>query len=140
MAYYNPYSGYVNPFAYNYNPQNYMGVPNTQDGGRIYVQGEAAAKSYLVAANSTAILWDSEQPFVYIKRADGNGMPYMEKYRLVDTRTETAQNDVSEEKATYITREDLDAVYGQINDLRAEIDGLSIRRPSKKKEAVDDEQ
>lgn len=139
MAFFNPYLANVNPFPYNYAPQNYNAMANAQDGGRIYVQGEAAAKSYLVAANSTAILWDSEQPFVYIKRADVNGVPHIEKYRLVSESTETPQNDVSEAKATYITREDLDAIYGQINDLRAEIDGLSIRRPSKKKEATDDE-
>lgn len=48
--------------------------PNTQN-GFIWVQGEAAAKSFLVAPNSTVTLWDSEKPLIYIKSADASGMP-----------------------------------------------------------------
>ena len=43
----------------------------------------------------------------------------------------TAENGAGVE---YITRADLDAVCAKIEDLRAELDGLSIRRPTKKKE------
>lgn len=42
-----------------------------------WVQGEAGAKSYLVAPNSTVVLWDSESPTIYIKSSDASGLPNM---------------------------------------------------------------
>ena len=41
----------------------------------IWVQGEAGAKAYLVAPNTTVQLWDSERQSVYLKSADASGMP-----------------------------------------------------------------
>ena len=46
-------------------------------GGPIWVQGEAGAKSYMVAPNTTIALWDSEQQVIYLKSADASGMPTM---------------------------------------------------------------
>lgn len=43
--------------------------------GIIWVQGEAGAKSYLVAPNTTVQLWDSESQTIYLKSADASGMP-----------------------------------------------------------------
>ena len=43
----------------------------------IWIQGEAGAKSYMVAPNSTVALWDSEAQTVYLKSADASGMPSM---------------------------------------------------------------
>lgn len=72
--------------AYNYFPQTYQ-TPvyypsqtqpqpqQAQTQSLIWVQGEAGAKSYLVAPNSTVTLWDSEQSVIYIKSADSSGMP-----------------------------------------------------------------
>lgn len=130
MAYFNPY---FNPYSYQY-PQ----APS-QNNAKIYVQGEAAAKSYLVAPNATVTLWDSERAVFYEKTADMNGVPTIKRYKYIEECTETPQDGVSEKRVDYVTRNDLDAVYGQISDLRAELEGLSIRRPSKKKEAGDDE-
>lgn len=41
----------------------------------IWVQGEAGAKSYLVAPNATVMLMDSEGDRFYLKSADASGMP-----------------------------------------------------------------
>lgn len=49
--------------------------PNAGFNGIIWVQGEAGAKSYLVAPNTTVQLWDSESPIIYLKSADASGMP-----------------------------------------------------------------
>lgn len=49
--------------------------PNNGFNGIIWVQGEAGAKSYLVAPNTTVQLWDSESPVIYLKSADASGMP-----------------------------------------------------------------
>ncbi len=54
-------------------------VPQVQQAssGMIWVQGETAAKAYLVAPGNTVVLWDSEQSVIYLKSADATGMPTM---------------------------------------------------------------
>lgn len=46
-----------------------------QGSGLIWVQGEAGAKSYLVAPNTTVMLMDSESEQFFLKSADASGMP-----------------------------------------------------------------
>ena len=69
---------YNNGYYQNYYSQ--MQQPTQQpmqNNGIIWVQGEAGAKSYLVAPNTTVQLWDSEKQVIYLKSADGSGMPSM---------------------------------------------------------------
>ena len=101
----------------------------------IWVQGEAGAKSYYVAPNTTVQLWDSETQTIYLKSADASGMPSMKVLRYKIEEPQATPTDGT----GYATRSDIDSLMAQISDLRAEIDGLSIRRPSKKKEVSDDE-
>ena len=69
--------------AYNYYPVNYQipqyypqSMPAVQNnGGVIWIQGEAAAKSYPVAPNTTVQLWDAESQTIFVKSADASGMP-----------------------------------------------------------------
>ena len=59
-------------------PQNPSPTPNAMqngNGGLIWVQGEAGAKSYLVAPGTNIMLMDSESQVFYIKSADASGMP-----------------------------------------------------------------
>lgn len=65
--------------AYNYFPTSYQPAypqyqQNTQQ-SMTWVQGEAGAKSYMVAPNQTVVLWDSEAETIYLKSADATGMP-----------------------------------------------------------------
>ena len=48
---------------YNYPYQPYL---QQQNNGIIWIQGEAAAKSYLVAPGSTVPLWDSERQTILL--------------------------------------------------------------------------
>ena len=63
MAYYN--NGY--PYQQAYQPMQPM-MNQQNQGGIIWVQGEAAAKSYLVAPGATVQLWDSEEKVIYLKK------------------------------------------------------------------------
>ncbi len=54
-----------------------MQQPGAQQSNMIWVQGEAGAKSFLVAPNTTVQLWDSEAQVIYLKSADATGMPTM---------------------------------------------------------------
>ena len=93
-----------------------------QAGSIIWVQGEAAAKSYLVAPNATVQLWDSEDKVIYLKSADASGMPSMKilDYTIRNdgpfAYREPVQHDVS-----YATREEVDALKGQIESLKMRI-------------------
>lgn len=74
---------YNNGFPLSYSqmvmPQYQQPMPaqQPQGNGVVWVQGEAAAKSYLLAPNTTLALWDSERQTIYLKSADAAGMPTM---------------------------------------------------------------
>ena len=99
---------------YNYPYQPYM-AQQQPSSGIIWIQGEAAAKSYLVAPNTTVPLWDSESQTIYIKSADAAGMPSMKviDYTIRNTQQQPAA-------PAYATREDLDAVRTQLAALKGE--------------------
>ena len=126
MAYYN--NGGMYPYG-QYMPQQ---INNT---GLTWVQGEAAAKSWYVQPGTTAALWDSEAQVIYLKTADAAGMPSMKVIDYTIRATDGPKTAPNAPGVEYVTRSDLDALYGKIEDLQAEIDGLCIRKPAKKKEA-----
>lgn len=104
---------YNNGFPVNYQPYYQMplnGSVNAQNtaysSGITWVQGEAGAKSYLVAPNTTVQLWDSEKQVIYLKSADASGMPSM---KVLDyTIRETSGAPVSVAAAnTYVTKDEL---------------------------------
>lgn len=125
MAYNNGFPiGYQAPYQQSYYPmQNYQTQQTQpQQTGIIWVQGEAAAKSYPVAPNMSVALWDSEANVIYIKSADGSGMPSMKivDYTMRDTGARkaeiSAQND-------YVTKDDLLPIRKDIDALKAKIEG-----------------
>ena len=89
--------------AYGY-PMSYQ-YPQYQQNGIVWVQGEAGAKSYLVAPNQTVQLWDSEAQTIYLKSADASGMPSM---KILDyTIREASQPMPKIASGDYVTREEL---------------------------------
>ena len=103
MAYYAPF---YRPTYYDPVQQNPMGQfnqqfqptvtpPTTQpmaqngNNGLIWVQGEAGAKSYIVAPGNTVMLMDSEGERFYLKSADVSGMPMPLRIFEYKERTET---------------------------------------------------
>ena len=132
MALFNNYPTAYQPYyPINYQPQN-SGVqtnaqPTAQANGIIWVQGEAGAKSYLVAPNTTVQLWDSESQTIYLKSADASGMPSM---KYIDYTIRDANPPVqtfSAEEHNYISKDELNAVKGQISALYDEIEKLKPR-------------
>lgn len=100
--------------------------PQQQNTGLIWVQGEAGAKSYLVAPGSTVVLWDSESQTVYLKSADATGMPSMRilDYQFRDTAPQRRPAAFSDTGSEIPTREDIKALQSQIDDLRKQIGGM----------------
>ena len=94
----------------------------------IWVQGEAGAKSYLVAPNTTVQLWDSEAQTIYLKSADASGMPSIKTldYTIRDA-VSPVQTPLMNE-GEFIRKEELEAVREQIGALEREINKLKPRR------------
>ena len=124
MAYGNTFPvGYQNYYAPQYQPPQQAGNSSI-----IWVQGEAGAKSYLVAPNNTVQLWDSENQTIYLKSADASGMPSM---RILDytIRSEAPQNvpaAVKNNQPIEISRKDLDALQSQIDALKDELRAMAL--------------
>ena len=111
MAYYNGFPATYQPV---YQAPVIQTQPQTQQqNGIIWVQGEQAAKSYLVAPNTTVRLWDSEEKVIYLKSADASGMPSM---KILDY---TIRGDAAAQApaAEYATKDDLKALEEKIRDL-----------------------
>lgn len=85
----------------------------------IWVQGEAGAKGYPVAPNSTVVLWDSENPTIYVKSADSTGIPTMRVLDFVERGGAAKTADTS----NYVTSE-------QFNELKGKVDELAKRYES----------
>ena len=110
MAYYN--GGFPATYQPMYQPQPIQAPQQNQQTGLIWVQGESAAKSYMVAPGSTVQLWDSEEKVIYLKSADASGMPSM---KILDytIRGEEAAKDALE----YVTRKDFDELAEKVKEL-----------------------
>ena len=115
-------------YAPQYQPQQ---PQQAQGNGIIWVQGEAGAKSYLVAPNTTVQLWDSETQRIFLKSADASGMPSMKvlEYTIRDQSPANAPVAASTAQMTnppeYATHAEIDALAARIDALRAEMDGLT---------------
>lgn len=128
MAVYN--NGYPVTYQQYYPAQQNMYQSQMQN-SIIWVQGEAGAKSYLVAPNTTVQLWDSEQQVIYLKSADASGMPSMKVIDYTVRGAELPNTALSEFDNKFISRDEFDVLKGKIEGLQNEINRL---KPHKKEE------
>lgn len=123
---FNGFPASYQPYYQQFQQPNYQ----QQNSGINWVQGEAGAKSYLVAPNTTVQLWDSEAQVIYLKSADASGMPSMKvldytiRSNAPAAAPAVAQNP-SNDMSQYVTKAELEALYGQISGLKTKIEKLS---------------
>ena len=121
---------YFGGFPATYQPMiqapQYQAPQQNQQGGLIWVQGEAAAKSYMVAPGNTVQLWDSEEKVIYLKSADASGMPSM---KILDYTIRGEEPKKPEPE--YATKSEVAALEEKIRELKNE---LSARRRMKTRE------
>ena len=127
---------YFNGFPATY-PQYYQ--QPQQNGSPIWIQGEAAAKSYLVAPNTTVVLFDSEQQTIYLKSADPSGMPSIKvlDYTVRDSAKNTA-NSASTAPAgsllEYATKDEIKAISERITAMNERIENIAKQKGAKASE------
>lgn len=107
-------------------------IPQKPTNDIIWVQGLEGAKGYLVAPNNTVVLWDTENPVIYVKSADVSGIPSM---RVLDFKERNGnsqnigENAPKTHKCTcgdkFATKEQINELEGKINDLTAKYEKLS---------------
>lgn len=127
-------------FPVGYQPMYYqqpMQQPvQQQNNGIIWVQGEAGAKSYLVAPGNTVQLWDSEAQVIYLKSADATGLPSM---RVLDytIRDNAPQRPQIEPRSDFATRDEVLSMKKQIDELEAKLS--EIRKGVKHESVISDD-
>ena len=129
---YQPYPTYQQPLPMQ-QPQQ-----NTAQSGIIWVQGEAGAKSFLLAPNSTVQLWDSETQTIYLKSTDATGMPSMKILDYVIRDNNSSQNASPDAQNapnfdSFVTKDELHTLEEKI---QKKLDKLTQKRA---REVEDDE-
>ena len=125
-------------------PQPQMNSINQlSNNGIIWVQGEAGAKSYLVAPNNTVQLWDSENPVIYLKSSDTNGMPSMKilDYTIRDDGSKKLKQDITND-IEFATKDDIKELKDELSKFKNQLQSIKSnnnnnnRKSSLKKEAI----
>lgn len=108
-------------------------MPQQQNNnGIIWIQGEGAARSFLVAPNTSVVLFDSDDPIFYIKSADQSGMPKLRKFQfeeVIETAKSEPKAQTSPDLSGYITRDEFE-------NRIAELASSSVSVPVKKTAAT----
>jgi hypothetical protein len=115
---YSPYSPYTPQYygaVSDYKAQYQMPIPQAPQAfpstsSQIWIDNEEQARNYLVAPNNAVPMFDKNRPYMYVKSADGAGMPTFKKYELVD-RTDAV---VEAPNTEYITKAQFEAEIATI--------------------------
>ena len=140
MAYYAPfyrptYYDQMNTPSFNQQPmvQPVQQVPTPAqqtNNGLVWVQGEAGAKSFLVAPGCTVMLMDSEGERFYLKSADASGMPLPLRVFEYKERTETAQQTAGGSVAAF---DDLDNKFVTRDEFERRMASIATQKKNKNK-------
>ena len=115
-------------------------APQQQQNGSItWVQGEAGAKSYLVAPNTTVQLWDSEAQTIYLKSADASGMPTMKilDYTIRDAQPQNTPTLMQDSIPEYVTKNEFNDFAEKV---QKQIDKVTVQRRRQKEREDDDDE
>lgn len=107
-----------------YQPQMMTQVQTQPGSGMLWVQGEAAAKSWAVAPGASVVLWDSENPFIYIKSADLSGIPSMRTLRWEEYHPEATQQAAQANTGDFAPMGTVRALEEKIKALEERIESL----------------
>lgn len=110
-------------------------TPNAGGSALLWVQGEAGAKSYLVAPGATVLLMDSEKPRFYIKTTDTSGMPAMRTYEYTEITNQPPQTAVNQTEYDHVTHEELENFRAEIREEMRKLTEQQSKRAASKPKA-----
>lgn len=105
-------------------------APATINQGLLWVQGEAGAKAYLMAPNTTVLLMDSENERFYIKSTDGAGMPNLRVFEYQEMHPNTQQSAGSApepakiDTSMFVGREEFEGLKLQYSELMKRLESF----------------
>lgn len=105
---------------YNYATQFPIGGQQQPQNSIIWVQGEAGAKSYLLAPGQSVLLMDSESNVFYIKSSDPSGMPM--PLRTFDYKERTLKAET--QTADFITRAEFEKRLAEIGNAKQSVQSV----------------
>ena len=89
-----------------------------------FVNGVEGAKSFIVAANQTVLLMDSEQPVCYMKTANALGQGSLRYFKLTEVKEEDVRTSAQAKTAPSISlssNEDFIALKKQVAELEKKL-------------------
>ena len=101
--------------------------PQQQNQGLLWVQGEAAARSFLVTPGSTVLLMDSDGDYFYLKSADNAGMPSLRTFsykEVTGQQTGPPSAPAQDMSKLFVTREEYDKLVDIIRRMAEERKGV----------------
>lgn len=132
MAYNNvfpvSYQPYYQPTYQTATMANQQNNQQQQNSGIIWVQGEAGAKSYLVAPNTTVQLWDSENQVIYLKSADASGMPSIKTLEYTVRGSQGLSKAFDDDSRKFVLKDDFEGLQGDLEALRRDVDKIKHAR------------
>lgn len=141
----NFYGNGAMPDMLNQQKMQYQQMPQqtmpTQAEPMLWVLGQTEAESYPVAPNNTVTLWDKNNPTIYIKSANAQGVPSI---RILDFTERTQNAQKTHEKHTcqcgdnFVTKEQFKALEGKFDEIKGIVDGIKAK-PSKLTKEKDEE-
>ena len=93
----------------------------------IWVLGQTEAESYPVAPNNSVVLWDKNNPTIYVKSVNAQGMPSMRTLDFTERTQNGSQTPVEHACQCgdkFVTKDELNALQGKCDDLTAKYDDL----------------
>lgn len=123
----NQYKAYQQPYQLQQAPTN---------NGLIFVDGEEQAKNYLVTPNNAVPLLERNMSFLYIKSADGAGMPTFKKYKIIDVDNEETPTSFTEKHVckcgeNFVSTQAFTSLQEEFAALRDEVDELKAKPKAK---------
>lgn len=103
----------------------------------IWVLNENEATSYPVAPNNSVVLWDKNNPTIYVKSVNAQGMPSMRILDFTERNINASNSPENAPKTHECTCGDKYATKEQINDLRGKIDDLTAKYEELSRPAVE---
>lgn len=105
----------------------------------VWVLNESEATSYPVAPNTTVTLWDKNEPTIYIKSVNAQGIPSM---RILDfaertqNASETRREHVCNCGKDFVRLDDFKVLEQKYIDLESKLEALATKPAAKSKKAT----